>query len=102
MRGSPVVLVSKRGRSYRKLVKGLVLERGIRSFGDDLVRVHITLHAPDERRRDLDNLTKALFDALTHAGVWADDFNVWEYTVTRGKVDRSNPRIKVLVMKYNA
>lgn len=28
---------------------------------------------PDRRKRDLDNLFKALLDALTHAGVWKDD-----------------------------
>lgn len=28
---------------------------------------------PDARRRDIDNYNKALFDALTHAGIWEDD-----------------------------
>ena len=28
---------------------------------------------PDRRRRDLDNLLKALLDSMTHAGVMQDD-----------------------------
>lgn len=31
---------------------------------------------PDRRRRDIDNGCKAVFDALTHAGVWKDDSQV--------------------------
>ena len=34
------------------------------------------LRAPDRRVRDLDNYSKALWDALTHAGVWEDDRQV--------------------------
>lgn len=38
-------------------------------------RLGVTIEAfpPDRRARDLDNLNKALLDALTHAGVWVDD-----------------------------
>ncbi|HOI53992.1 MAG TPA: RusA family crossover junction endodeoxyribonuclease [Phycisphaerae bacterium] len=31
---------------------------------------------PDRRRRDLDNIQKALLDALEHAGVYADDSQI--------------------------
>lgn len=38
-------------------------------------RLGVTIEAfpPDRRARDLDNLNKALLDALTNAGVWVDD-----------------------------
>jgi crossover junction endodeoxyribonuclease RusA len=35
--------------------------------------VEILLYPPDNRRRDIDNYTKGLFDALTHARVWEDE-----------------------------
>lgn len=34
------------------------------------------LHAPDKRKRDLENAWKVISDALTKAGVWKDDSQV--------------------------
>ena len=48
---------------------------------------------PDNRIRDLDNYNKALFDALTHTGVWEDDRQVkrmlveWGPVIPKGKVE---------------
>lgn len=71
------VIISKRGREYRKEVGGCVLEQK-RGWGKllDPVRVHIFYAQPDRRIRDLDNYLKAVFDSCTHAGVWADDHQV--------------------------
>ncbi|EER7416316.1 RusA family crossover junction endodeoxyribonuclease [Escherichia coli] len=55
--------------------------------------VEIVLFPPDNRIRDLDNYNKALFDALTHAGVWEDDRQVkrmlveWGPVIPKGKVE---------------
>lgn len=40
---------------------------------------------PDRRRRDLDNILKALFDALTHAGLWLDDSQIDFISISRGR-----------------
>ena len=42
----------------------------------------------DRKRWDLDNRKKALWDALTHAGVWADDSQV-DMSMTVRVLDRS-------------
>lgn len=76
-------LISEEGRNYRRAVEQqMVLLRAAR-VGQDRVRVDIEARMPDRRRRDLDNLPKALFDALTHAGFWADDEQVDDYRVWR-------------------
>ncbi|MFK8827299.1 RusA family crossover junction endodeoxyribonuclease, partial [Citrobacter freundii] len=59
----------------------------------ELAAVEIILYPPDARRRDIDNYNKALFDALTHAGVWEDDSQIkrmlveWGPIVPKGKVE---------------
>ena len=67
------MIISAEGRSYRKAVADQVMiQRGAKHYEGKL-RVVIEAWRPDNRRRDLDNLLKATLDALTHAGVWADD-----------------------------
>ena len=41
---------------------------------------------PDRRRRDLDNILKALLDSIVHAGVIEDDSQIDEIQITRGDV----------------
>lgn len=50
------------------------------------LRVVVRLRMPDRRRRDIDNITKSLLDALEHAGVFEDDSQIDELRVSRGEV----------------
>lgn len=70
------MIISAEGRSYRKAVADQVLiQRGAKHYEGNL---HVVIEAwrPDKRKRDLDNLLKAVLDGLTHAGVWVDDSNI--------------------------
>jgi crossover junction endodeoxyribonuclease RusA len=70
------MIISAEGRSYRKAVADQVLiQRGAKHYAGKL-RVNIEAFRPDNRRRDLDNLLKAVLDGCTHAGVWEDDGNI--------------------------
>lgn len=61
----------------------LVTEGGL-NFGIDCdVKVSIGLAPPRNNGWDIDNYTKALFDALTHAGVWKDDKLVVKMTIEK-------------------
>lgn len=55
------------------------------AFMSGAVCVGIVQHPPDGRIRDIDNVLKAVLDALTHAGVWSDDQQVSYLSVRRGK-----------------
>jgi len=73
-------LISEKGRAYRQAVLAAVLEqRPGKAAGR--ISVEVLAFAPDRRKRDTDNLLKALFDGITHAGVWADDSQIRRHTV---------------------
>ena len=67
------MLISEKGRKYRKMVVDQVMIYQGRKQMQGKVKVTIEAYRPDKRRRDLDNLLKAPLDALTHAGVYQDD-----------------------------
>jgi len=68
--------ISKKGLGFRDCVAWLVAQKNLSAGLSSPVCVVITAYAPDNRRRDLDNIQKALLDSLTHAGVWGDDDQV--------------------------
>ena len=77
-------LISEQGTAYRKHVERVaLLHRLAGSFPDQRVIVTLILVMPDNRRRDIDNIPKALCDALTKAKVWGDDEQMDELHIIR-------------------
>ncbi len=60
------------------------------------LQVHVQAYMPDKRKRDLDNTLKAVFDAMTHAGVWKDDSQIDDLRIVRSGVE-SPGRVLVTV-----
>jgi crossover junction endodeoxyribonuclease RusA len=91
------MILTKRGRGYRKEVDAELRRLGLRGeLVDGNLSVSITLNPPSLRRYDVDNFTKSLFDALTTSGFWIDDSQVQRMTVHKGvKVAGGNVQIKV-------
>ena len=71
-------MISREGRAFCDQVQHLVRQRwpSLKAATRMPVAVLMVFSPPDRRERDLDNLSKATFDALTKAGVWADDRQV--------------------------
>ncbi|WP_437887029.1 RusA family crossover junction endodeoxyribonuclease [Phytobacter sp. V91] len=88
-------LISEAGRRFQSEACIAIIDqlRRLPKPSSTLCAVEIMLYPPDNRIRDIDNYTKGLFDALTHAGVWEDDRQVkrmlveWGPVTTRGKVE---------------
>ena len=89
--------VSAEGRRYRADVAAIVASARIAGIPfRGAVRVLIRAYPPDRRRRDLDNLGKAVLDALEFAGVVEDDSQVCDLRIVRDEPVRGG-RIEVEV-----
>lgn len=78
-------LISVKGRAYRSDVEVAVLQQKARMRLRGTVAVDVMAYPPDRRQRDIDNLGKSLFDALTHAGVWLDDDQIDDMRIRRAR-----------------
>ena len=78
-------LISRRGRRYRQEVVALLAAKRAATMRGRL-EVVVDVFPPDRRPRDLDNLQKALWDAIERAGVFADDSQIDHLDVRRGPV----------------
>lgn len=67
------MIISAAGRKYRQAVAEQVLIQRAAKHLTGKVKVTIEAWRPDSRKRDLDNLLKAVLDGLKHAGVYEDD-----------------------------
>ena len=68
-------LISRQGRAFRESVCLLLALRRLHPL-DGWLKVHLQIYPPDRRRRDVDNIQKPVLDALQHAGVYHDDFQI--------------------------
>ena len=75
-------MISQEGRAYRTEVARIASVLRLPQFTGRM-RVSLRAAPPDKRRRDLDNILKALLDSLVHANVLADDELVDELTIIR-------------------
>ena len=76
------VRVGQAGRAYRDTVGWKCRQERISGLRGRLA-VSIKASPPDRRKRDLDNLLKAILDALQHGGAYEDDSQIDELTIKR-------------------
>jgi Holliday junction resolvase RusA-like endonuclease len=74
-------LISREGRRFRQRV-AILAALAVEPLSGPL-EVEVDVSPPDNRRRDLDNVQKALLDALQHGGAYADDSQIVRLTITR-------------------
>lgn len=85
------MLISAAGRAFKKEVGTLCLVRGVRPL-EGQIRVAVSVFRP-QKRGDLDNFFKGLFDSLNgHA--WTDDSQIKQIIAERFE-DKSDPRVEV-------
>lgn len=63
------------------------------------VQIHARAFFPDARRRDAGNGRKLVTDAMEGI-VYLDDTQIWKETWERMGIDRTNPRLEVVIEPY--
>lgn len=79
------VRIGTEGKAYREKIIDVIQQALPKTeVLDEKLSVWIEAYMPDKRIRDLDNIQKALLDAITHAGrVWNDDFHIDDLRTVR-------------------
>ena len=83
------MLISKKGREYtQQVIAACRVQENTSEPLTGRIQVDILAIMPDHRRRDLDNLQKALLDSLVKARVIQDDSQIDRLSIERGKVSK--------------
>lgn len=83
-RVGPRTLISREGRRFRERVMAILAAMGIQPLCGRLA-VEVEVFPPDNRRRDIDNVFKALLDAMEHGGAYADDSQIVRLSIEKRK-----------------
>lgn len=93
-----------RGKTFRRtvathvmLAKSQAKEQRVKLPLRGPLFLHAFVYPPDKRKRDLDNILKALLDALQHTGVIEDDGDISLILVKRCKPSRPAGHVHVML-----
>ncbi len=92
------MVLTKKGRDYKKEVYVKIYKNLAKKFGDSRVRVVIRAYPPDNRRRDIDNICKAVLDAIGDCGIYNDDSQIDDLRVIR-ETKRINGLVEVSLIE---
>ncbi|WP_444957583.1 RusA family crossover junction endodeoxyribonuclease [Microbulbifer sp. ZKSA002] len=81
------VFIKKPGKEFRATVQAALAPYNLQPLQGKL-RVWIEVFLPDRRKRDIDNINKALLDALTAAGIWVDDDLVTDLRLVKAGIEK--------------
>jgi len=88
------VSLKKAGRKFRRDVIMIVKSKGAHETLTGPIKMDIYAWPPDRRRRDIDNILKALLDAMEFAGIYHNDYQIEKLNIERYE---SNGKGNVLV-----
>lgn len=80
--------ISKAGREFKEKVSDYVVEYRVPKLGSERLEMKVVLYPRDKRKQDIDNRIKALWDALTDAGVFDDDEQIDILHIERGEIKK--------------
>jgi len=78
-------LISSAGRKFRRQVAQILASRCLPPIVGRMAMT-IEVYPPDRRRRDIDNLLKAVLDACQHGGAFPDDSRIVWLLIYRAQI----------------
>lgn len=90
--------IKKAGVKFRKEVAELVAQQQC-AKQEGRLAIFITVYPPDNRRRDVDNVCKAMLDGLQHAGCYDDDCQIDGLHVEREHVTKGG-KVRVIICQH--
>jgi crossover junction endodeoxyribonuclease RusA len=66
----------------------LIRSQQCKTLTSKQLRLELYVYPPDLKKRDLDNLCKAVLDALQRAGIYGDDFYIQQLYLQRMEVKK--------------
>lgn len=92
--------LSEKARDYREKVFLIVHNLG-KSFNKlSKLSLNIEMFPPDNRIRDVDNILKATLDALQHAGLYSNDYQIEQLSIHR-KEKKQNGCLIISIEEIN-
>ena len=80
------MLLSQKGREYKQAVALVCYRKGLPKTMTGRLSVDVVATVPDKRKRDIDNLHKALLDSLAGVGVFSNDEQIDDLRIRRAGV----------------
>jgi crossover junction endodeoxyribonuclease RusA len=77
--------LTPKAKEFKSEVAQVVSHQSI-NYGNQRIKISITLYPPDRRLRDIDNVVKSTLDALVQAHAFFDDSCVDVLLVQRGAI----------------
>lgn len=88
--------ISKAGMDFKASVQDYVINQKIPKLGTARLRMDIVICPRSRRVFDIDNLLKAILDALMDAGVYEDDSQVDDLHIVRGQPVKGGAAVVVI------
>lgn len=88
--------LSAKTKEFRAKVSDAVAELNLGTLTQEL-GVFLALYPPDKRKRDVDNYSKQVFDAIQHAGLIGDDYQFDKLVAVRHNPIKSGKCRVVLI-----